>query len=93
MYLLNLFHMQIFYLQNLLNGLKTVVFLIALRIGPASTPLHNSSNRVKINECGTFRDRGTVPLGHTRIQLNLHNPAVASKFKAYQIPHRGLNIG
>lgn len=49
MYLLNLFHMQIFYLQNLLNGLKTVVFLIALRIGPASTPLHNSSNRVRIN--------------------------------------------
>lgn len=41
--------MQIFYLQNLLNGLKTVVFLIALRIGPASTPLHNSSNRVRIN--------------------------------------------
>lgn len=49
MYLLNLFHMQIFYLQNLLNGLKTVVFLIALRIGPASTPLHNYSNRVRIN--------------------------------------------
>lgn len=49
MYLLNLFHMQIFYLQNLLNGLKTVVFLIALRIGPASSPLHNSSNRVRIN--------------------------------------------
>lgn len=49
MYLLNLFHMQIFYLQNLLNGLKTVVFLMALRIGPASTPLHNSSNRVRIN--------------------------------------------
>lgn len=49
MYLLNLFHMQIFYLQNLLHGLKTVVFLIALRIGPASTPLHNSSNRVRIN--------------------------------------------
>lgn len=49
MYLHNLFHMQIFYLQNLLNGLKTVVFLIALRIGPASTPLHNSSNRVRIN--------------------------------------------
>lgn len=48
---------------------------MALRIGPASTPLHNSSNRVRINVCGTFRDRGTVPLGHTRIQLNLHNPA------------------
>lgn len=51
------------------------VFLMALRVRLASKLLHNSSNRVRINVCGTFRDRGTLPLGHTRIQLNLHNPA------------------
>lgn len=48
---------------------------MALRVRLESKLLHNSSNRVRINVCGTFRDRGTLPLGHTRIQLNLHNPA------------------
>lgn len=32
MYLLNLFHMQIFYLQNLLNGLNAPVFFFLIKL-------------------------------------------------------------